>query len=585
MGRRSIRGRILMSLAALVGFVVLAFVATVFVVERGRRADETEALVRSVERLLQQRLSTASATMTAVALALRESEAVTRALAQGDRAALAAATRPLFETLRRDHGVTHLYFIAPDHSVLLRAHEPELFGDGIERFTLRRAVATGASAAGVELGPLGTLTLRAVTPWRDASGGVLGYVELGAEVGPLLADLAASLGVELHALIERAAAERAGLGQGAGLAGRRAAPAEIGGYLLAAQAGEPSARARIALDAVMRDGASRVLHLDGAALAVAARPLLDASGARMGALAIVADVTAAHSAFVRTMIGASLLALLAGAAMFAFVHRALAGVDADYQRRHELELRLLRISSEHERLVRIEKLSAMGALVGEIAHQLNNPLVGVVNMTQLAERSIDRPERVRELLGEIRKAGQSCGAFVKRMLNFSKVSRYDARPCDLRAVVEEAVALFRQSTGRRTQVELRLPQAPARLAADANLLANALFNLLTNAAQAMEGGGRVTVSVAPENGEDGRAGWRLSVEDEGPGIPDEIKRKLFTPFFTTRKEGTGLGLAVVMHIALLHEGEASVSDRPQGGACFALWLPKGRPDLAGELAP
>ena len=89
---------------------------------------------------------------------------------------------------------------------------------------------------------------------------------------------------------------------------------------------------------------------------------------------------------------------------------------------------MLRLDTEHRRILQLEKLSALGTMVGGIAHQLNNPLVGVVNLAQLAEREADDPARTRELLGEIRSAGEDCRAFVKRMLEFSKVSCFESKP-------------------------------------------------------------------------------------------------------------------------------------------------------------
>jgi signal transduction histidine kinase len=89
---------------------------------------------------------------------------------------------------------------------------------------------------------------------------------------------------------------------------------------------------------------------------------------------------------------------------------------------------------QHSRILQLEKLSALGTMVGGIAHQLNNPLVGVVNMAQLAERETDNPQQTRELLGEIRRAGEDCHAFVRRMLEFSKVSCFDSKPTSMAAL-------------------------------------------------------------------------------------------------------------------------------------------------------
>ena len=569
-----VRRDILARLAGLIAFVVVAFVLTVWVIERRTRDDDFSAAVRSVETLLAQKIATATGLMRATVSALGTSDEIAHAFQVTDRARLRALTAPLFETLNRDHRITHLYFTGLDRVNFLRLHEPESHDDVIDRFTTRTAAETGRPSAGIELGPFGTLTLRSVTPWRH-DGATIGLIELGEEIGPLLSDIGLSLGVHLHALIRRDTTEPAAWRQGRRMPGQPARLVEIGDHVLVSQSSAETLPAERALfPELLRDGSIRTVQTGDGPLSMATAPLADASGRVVGVLAIFADRSRAQATFTNWMILATLASLAAGAGVFFSFNRALAGVEAGYRRQHELEHRLLTISDEHQRIVQLEKLSAMGTMVGEIAHQLNNPLVGVVNMAQLAERSVDRPERVREMLGEIRKAGQNCSAFVKRMLDFTKVSCFDSRPTDLRSVADEALALFAQSTGRKVSVERDMPEAPAVAVVDPNLLGHAIFNLLTNAAQATGQGGRVRIALASAAHADGRGGWGFTVEDDGPGISDDAMRRLFTPFFTTRKEGTGLGLAVVQHIVLLHEGEVTAANRPEGGASLAVWVPE-----------
>src|ERR1035437_7776997 len=141
-------------------------------------------------------------------------------------------------------------------------------------------------------------------------------------------------------------------------------------------------------------------------------------------------------------------------------------LERDYQRRHEFEPQLLRMNTEHQRMLQIEKLSALGTMVGEIAHQLNNPLVGVVNLAQLATREADDPARKRELLKEIHRAGADCHAFLQSMLRFSKVSSFESRPTAMSQVIEETVLLFRQTERRQFPVEVEVPEHPVILVVD-----------------------------------------------------------------------------------------------------------------------
>jgi len=96
-----------------------------------------------------------------------------------------------------------------------------------------------------------------------------------------------------------------------------------------------------------------------------------------------------------------------------------------YYNQRAAEMQFAKLSNEHGRMMQIEKLSAMGQMVSEIAHQLNNPLVGVINLTELAEREPGTPQRVKELLGEVRRAGHHCHGFVQRMLLINRATHSD----------------------------------------------------------------------------------------------------------------------------------------------------------------
>lgn len=244
---------------------------------------------------------------------------------------------------------------------------------------------------------------------------------------------------------------------------------------------------------------------------------------------------------------------------------------AVYRSRLEIRSQFAAFSDTHERLMQTEKLSAMGQMVSEIAHQLNNPLVGVINLAELAEREIGNPARVKELLGEVRRAGEHCREYVQRVLQLSQLTRPERQPADINRLARDTVVFFQQSLGSRPSVKLEAPSEPPISDVDENLIRNALFNLIHNASQA-DPNGRVVVSVTREQ-RDGRPGVSIAVSDHGPGFSSESADKLFTPFFTTRRGGTGLGLSIAQHIVILHGGTIGAGNRPEGGARFTIWIP------------
>jgi signal transduction histidine kinase len=242
-----------------------------------------------------------------------------------------------------------------------------------------------------------------------------------------------------------------------------------------------------------------------------------------------------------------------------------------YSRQKIAELQFSKLTTDHQRLIQIEKLSAMGELVGEIAHQLNNPLVGVLNLAQLAEREADDPVKVRELLSEIRNAGKECRDTVQRILRINQISRSEPQATDIIELVRDTITFCQQSLGGQHIIEFDAPNQEVMLNVDPVLVRHALFNLIHNAILAAPES-TVVVSLASEEKE-GVPGYKITVTDSGGGFSSEIAAKLFKPFFTTREQGTGLGLSVAQHITMKHGGTIWAENLVGGGARFSIWLP------------
>ncbi len=248
-----------------------------------------------------------------------------------------------------------------------------------------------------------------------------------------------------------------------------------------------------------------------------------------------------------------------------------------YRRQQETEIQVSELITEkqkQQRIFQMEKLSEMGMMIGEIAHQINNPLVGVVNMAELAEREVSNNGQTRKLLVEIRKAGEDCRTFIQRLLTFSAISHSEKISTDIKKLLLETIALFQQSAESHPPVVTEFPDAEVTLNVDPVLIRHAVFNLLSNAAKANPAGGTITVGLHPETRiDDSAAGWSLFVRDRGIGLADDVLENIFTPFFSTHADGTGLGLSVVQQVAIMHDGHVSAANNPDSGAIFAVWLP------------
>jgi len=221
------------------------------------------------------------------------------------------------------------------------------------------------------------------------------------------------------------------------------------------------------------------------------------------------------------------------------------------------------------RLAHSDKMAAVGQLAAGVAHEINNPLGGILAFAQLMSRE-DRPKDDLESLNLIQDAATRAKRIVESLLRFSRRPKQDERgEVDLSRESEEALFLL-HSQLKDGRVELVKRLGPAVCVGNANGLRQIAVNLLTNAVQAMRGQGRIEVETGAADGT-----VTLRVTDSGPGIPPEIAGRIFEPFFTTKPEGqgTGLGLAVCYQIAEEHGGTIRHEPAPGGGASFVLEIP------------
>ena len=348
----SLRAQFLGPLALALMLVVIVFVSGFLVEERERTDEVAHRTFLSAQRRYDGALEKEAQKLAAVMDVLREDPALRDALRARDRAALSRRAQPFFARLRDGYGITHLYFHGPDRVNLLRAHQPERFGDRIDRFTAVQAERTGRLAYGVELGPLGTFTLRAVTPWVD-DGRLIGYLELGMEIGHVFADLQSNLGVAPFVAIDKRFLVRESWDQGMRMLGLPASwdtlPDAVityhGSMALPAPALallSPASRPAVG-DAKVTEG-GRIFH-------AATFPLQDAAGRVVGRMLFLRDTTATRESNVRRVVLVTFVSLAIGAALFLFFY-VFAG---------RLERRLKRYSEELEGTVR-ERTAELEAL-------------------------------------------------------------------------------------------------------------------------------------------------------------------------------------------------------------------------------
>jgi PAS domain S-box-containing protein len=228
------------------------------------------------------------------------------------------------------------------------------------------------------------------------------------------------------------------------------------------------------------------------------------------------------------------------------------------------------------RLVQSEKLAALGQFVAGIAHELNNPLQGVLGHLELLRTTGAFPKGLRRDMQRIYREADRAAKIVRNLLVFAGSRRLVRRRTSINATLSRVLAL-RAPAFRAAGIEVvrRHEDGLPRVKADPLLIQQALLNIVLNAEQAvgLEGGRIETrTSVRDRNGSREVV---IEIRDTGPGIPPEAMPRLFEPFYTTKEvgTGTGLGLAITYGIIQEHGGQITVANHPDGGAVFAVHLP------------
>jgi two-component system NtrC family sensor kinase len=244
-------------------------------------------------------------------------------------------------------------------------------------------------------------------------------------------------------------------------------------------------------------------------------------------------------------------------------------------------------------LIQTEKMVSLGRLAATVAHEVNNPLFGMLTYARLTIKDLERgnydqPARARMLdnLRIIERESRRCGDLMKNLLAFARQAPPQRAPVQLNVVVDRAVRLVAHQyelagTALITELPPDLPEVPC----DAGQIQQVLIVLLANAAEALGKGGEVVVRTAADAG---RQGVLFSVSDNGPGIAPDLAEKIFEPFFSTKdhQHRTGLGLAVAKGIIDRHGGSIELDSAPGAGAEFTIHLPLvAPPDSGGDALP
>ncbi len=260
----------------------------------------------------------------------------------------------------------------------------------------------------------------------------------------------------------------------------------------------------------------------------------------------------------------------------------------DRTREHDLETRLRQT----------QKMEAMGALAGGVAHDFNNMLQSILGFTGLAISAVDTESKASQSLNEVMKAGMRARDLVQQILTFSRQTEMERHNMRLYPLIAETVKMLRGTIPSNIEIISAVYKNTPPVMADTTQIHQVLMNLCTNAYHAMRpNGGVLTVGLSETKADsvlvarmpelvEGAPYVELSVSDTGCGISPEIVQRIFEPYFTTKKagEGTGLGLSTVLGVVQSHQGAICVDSIPGSGTTFRVFFPLAdAPDVEEEL--
>ena len=224
---------------------------------------------------------------------------------------------------------------------------------------------------------------------------------------------------------------------------------------------------------------------------------------------------------------------------------------------------------------RTHTLAALGEMAATVAHEIRNPLGGIATFASLLGRGMETDDPQRHLVNKITEGIGRLNRIVTSLLTYTRPLRLNAHRVNLIDLVEEATAFFEIDLERTRQdisVERSYPEEELICRIDPEQFQQVILNLLQNATQAMAEGGTLTVQLYPDTAE--APCGVLCIRDTGVGMDDEVREKLFTPFFTTKEDGTGLGLVTSKKIVEAHNGHIRVESQPGAGTGFFISKPQ-----------
>jgi len=231
-----------------------------------------------------------------------------------------------------------------------------------------------------------------------------------------------------------------------------------------------------------------------------------------------------------------------------------------------------KLHKAHQQLAKTEKLTALGGMAAGVAHEINNPLGGILLYSNLVLEDIPEDSPARENMEKIIYQTNRCKEIVQNLLDFARTPTGEMLPLNINNVIKTSLNLVKdQAMFHGIEIDTRLAENLPEVIGDKSRLEEVFVNLFVNAADAMKGKGKLTITTTPGTNNS----VKILVSDTGTGIDEEHLPHIFEPFFTTKEpgRGTGLGLSIAYGIIRKHNGAIDAESEPGKGTTFIIFLP------------
>lgn len=559
---------------------------------------------------------------------LKEDKQLKNAWLKKDRDELLEYAKPLFENIRSKYRVTHFYFHDLDGTCFLRVHKPSRYGDFIKRFTMDNASRQGKPSYGIELGPLGTFTLRTVHPWL-IDGQLVGYMELGEEIEHITPKIKKVINSEIFIAIDKSYLNRAGWEEGMKMLGRAGHWDLLSNFAIIdytlKEIPEKIAR-NMDLVHTTHEDLLLEMKIDGLNYYAGFVPLIDAGGRDVGDLIVIKDITEKRAALRLLSSILTFICIVVGIVLFVLFYlyikrielkltAAYSDLKAEIKHRKEAEKELRKANDEMDARVKertaelaktnellnkdiakrkqveqelnttnldlastVRKLEQLNReinhLVSITSHDLREPSRKISMFAQLLKNSLkdklndDEKENLEFVLDGANRMTQ----IVAGIRTYSELanSEFSLENTDLKEIVNHLEKADLSAILKETGGTIEVPRFMPKVKASPVLMRHLLKNLIANGIKYRNNQVKPNIEIRAKSTGEGKI--RIEVQDNGIGIKEEFHEDIFKMFkclhLQQEYRGIGIGLALCKKIMEKHDGEIGVESKLGEGATF-----------------